>query len=919
MKIRDLKIEYRKNPIGLDEVNPRFSWKIESNEKDVVQDAYEIKVYKNSELVWNTNKVESDKSILIKYEGKNIEPSTIYMVNITVWDNKGNKSEIKGNFESGLLNGNNFKGKWITHTLGEVEACPVFEKKFKADKKVLRARIYATALGLYEIELNGEKVGEAFFTPGWTNYKKRLQYQTYDVTEKINKENEIKITVADGWYKGRFGFMYQSNHYGDRVAALAEIHVWYEDGSKEIIHTDKTWDCTTGKIRYSEIYNGEIIDSTILEERKLPVEIISYDNNKLVSQECEYVRVTKKLKPKKLIKTPKDEIVLDFGQNIAGIVELKINGQEGQKIVVKHAEVLDKDGNFYTENLRSAKAMDTFICKGGEETFMPHFTFHGFRYICVEGMGEDLNLDDFTACALHTDMEETGEFSCSSELVNQLQSNIQWGQRGNFLDVPTDCPQRDERLGWTGDAQVFCKTAGFNMNTALFFSKWLKDLASEQTIKFGVPDIVPNILGDEKDGTAAWGDAATIIPWNMYKIFGDKKILETQYDSMRDWVEYIDSKAGESHLWNKGFQYGDWLGLDKEEVKVTDRTGATDVYLVSTAFFAHSTKIVADTAKLLGKEEEFKKYISLYEKIKEAFNEEFITKTGRLVSETQTACILALYFDLAKPEYKNRIRDTFINNLSAHKNHLATGFVGTPYICNLLSEMGRHDLAGILLLNEDYPSWLYSVKLGATTMWERWNSMKEDGTFDESGMNSFNHYAYGSIGDWMYEKLAGLQIIEPGYKKSKIYPQFIKGITNAKAAIETVYGRLSCSWICKDGKIIVDIEIPANTTAIINLPEKKDSFEVGSGIYHYEYETDTNLEVEKYSMASTLGFLFENEAAVDLIEKYAPGSTSNPMIKMAYDQTISELMAYVPAEGIGLYEMAIKAANEADRKGKSNV
>ena len=914
MNIKELKIEYRKKPLGIDEKSPRFSWKIESSEKDVKQSAYEIRVYKGEEIVWNSTKVESSQSILIKYEGKEIEPSTIYEVYVKVWDNKGNEAYIDSSFESGLLSGENFKGNWITHTLGNIEACPIFKKEFNTDKKVTRARIYATALGVYEIEINKEKVGDAFFAPGWTNYKKRLHYQAYDVTDMIKDKNNISITVANGWYKGIFGFMNIPNNYGDKVAVLAELHIWYEDGSKEIIGTDTSWHCSTGSIRYSEIYNGETIDSTFKDESEMPVENFKYDNNNLVAQECEYVRITKRFKPKKLIYTPAGEVVLDFGQNMAGVVEFKVNGEKGQKIVIKHAEVLDKEGNFYTENLRGAKATDTFICKGGEETFMPHFTFHGFRYICVEGMGRDLNLEDFTACALHTDMEETGEFTCSAPLVNQLQSNILWGQRGNFLDVPTDCPQRDERLGWTGDAQVFCKTAAFNMNTALFFTKWLRDLSSEQTLEFGVTDVVPNILGDEKDGTAAWGDAATIIPWNMYRVYGDKKILENQYESMKNWVEYIKGKAGEDNLWNEGFQYGDWLGLDKEEIKVNDRSGATDVYLVATAFYAYSTKLLCQSAKVLGKEKDYDKYNLLYEKIVDAFNNEYITKTGRLVSETQTACILALYFDIAKPQYRQRIFNTLENNLLAHKNHLSTGFVGTPYICHLLSEMGRHDLAGILLLNEDYPSWLYSVKLGATTMWERWNSMKDDGSFDESGMNSFNHYAYGSIGDWMYEKLAGLQIVEPGYKKSRISPGLISGITSASASIETVYGKLACKWECKNGKIKVDIEIPANTTAIVNLPEKKEEFELGSGVYHYEYDTETRLEKDKFSMGSTLKYLLDQPIAVELLEQYSPGMTTNPLIKMAYDQTIAELSSYMPPEGTDLFKLVIDILNKQDRE-----
>lgn len=909
MYLSELTVEYRVNPIGIDEKKPRFSWKLNSELNDTLQSAYHIKVYDGVEMVWDSLRVDSEQSVLVSYEGDSLKASTLYEVEVTVWDNYGNVSKINGTFETGLLAGINFSANWITHTLGEVDACPLFMKNIEINKPIKKARIYSTALGVYEIHINNQKVGDEFFAPGWTNYKKRLQYQTYDVTQLLQESNELNIIVGNGWYKGVLGFMNQPNLYGDRVAVLAELHIWYEDESKEVVRTDLSWGCKTGTIRSSEIYNGEMIDSTFESYDVLPVEAFEYDKNRLVAQECEPVRITKRFRGKELIRTPKGEMVIDFGQNMSGFVTFKINGFKGQKIVIKHAEVLDKEGNFYTENLREAKATDTFICKGGNETFMPHFTFHGFRYICIEGIDEDINLDDFIACAIHTDMQQTGSFNCSNQMVNQLQNNIEWGQRGNFLDVPTDCPQRDERLGWTGDAQVFCRTAGFNMNTALFFTKWLRDLASEQTLEFGVTDVVPDILG-QKDGCAAWGDAATIIPWTIYEIYGDKKLLENQYQSMKDWVEFIRFKAGDNYLWQNGFQYGDWLGLDKEEM--SDRTGATDVYLVASAYYAHSTQLLCKAAKVLNKESDFVEYSELYQKIKVAFNEEYVTKTGRLVSETQTACVLALYFDLVEPEYRERIFNTLEKNLAVHKNHLVTGFVGTPYISHLLSEMGRHDLAGILLLNEDYPSWLYAVKLGATTIWERWNSMKLDGSFDESGMNSFNHYAYGAIGDWMYQKLAGIQLMAPGYKKIKIAPQFIKGITSASANLETVYGQVSCNWSCIDKKITMDVEIPANTTAIIQLPEQEEIIEVGSGKYHYEYSTETVLELDRFSMNSTLGFILEQPLAIELLERYVPGTTTNPMIKMAYHLSLSELCSNMPAGGEEVFKLVVSELNQAD-------
>lgn len=909
MKLDKLRIEYQKKPIGLDCKSPRFSWQLMSDKKNTIQTAYQIIVHDDKKIVWDTGKVYADTSIHLRYDGKPLKAKTGYKVMIDVWDNQNETDRIEGEFETGLLAGTNFTADWITHTLEETEACPVFEKVFKISKKVEKARIYASALGLYELELNGERVGDYLFTPGWTSYHNRIQYQTYDITDMLKEKNTLNMTVANGWYKGTFGFYGQANHYGDRLAVIAEIRLTFTDGTEEVISTDTSWKCKTGVIRYSEIYNGEIVDANYQALNLLPTQIYQYKKEILVGQENEPVRITTRFKPINFIKTPKNEMVLDFGQNMTGFVEVKLNCEKGTKVIIKHAEVLDKEGNFYTENLRSAKATDEYICKGGEEVYRPHFTFHGFRYICIEGLGENLNPKDFTACAVHSDMEHIGSFECSNPWVNRLQKNIEWGQRGNFLDIPTDCPQRDERLGWTGDAQVFARTAAYNMNVALFFTKWLRDLKADQTMEYGVPSVVPNILGDQA-GAAAWGDAATIIPWTMYLVYGDIAILEEQYDSMKGWVEYIYSVSENGLLWQSGFQYADWLALDKEEM--SDRVGATDRYLVATAYYAYSTELLLKTAKLLGKKEDYLKYHQLYQNIKDAFNEEYITKTGRLVSETQTACVLALHFNLAKEEFRSRIIKTLEKNLAAHKNHLVTGFVGTPYISHVLSENGLHEIAGKLILQEDYPSWLYAVKKGATTIWERWNSMLPDGSFDESGMNSFNHYAYGSIGDWLYQKVAGIQLLEPGYKKIKIAPMFVKGFTSVKASFNSMYGEITSSWICENGKITIDVTIPVNTTAILELPEREEKIEVGSGKYHYEYETKTDLRLEKYSLESTLGQILGIPLAVELLEQFAPGTTTNPMIKFAYGQTIAELIAMMPAGGDQMFIAVIEALNKAE-------
>ena len=622
MKLYDLRTEYRENPIGLTEKAPRFSWKIESDEKDTVQTSYEIKVTdENGKLVWDSGKKVSDQSVLISYEGEALADETFYTVEVTVADNHGNVESVEGSFETGIFDQTEFKAQMITSDFPEDEtACPVFGKTFVIDKKVKKARLYATAHGVYEVTLNGQTVGDYRMAPGWTSYHNRLQYQIYDVTEQLAAENEIAITVGNGWYKGILGFYCQPNQYGTQAGAFAELHVEYEDGSKDVIATDETWSVKTGEIRYSEIYMGETIDTDAPEITEGNVVVKDFDKAVLTAQENEPVRITEKIAGKELIVTPKGEKLVDFGQIVTGVVEVYVKGKKGQKIVIRHAEVLDKDGNFYPETLRQAKSIDTFICNGEEQIFRPHFTFHGFRYISVEGM-EEFTADQFFACATHSDMEKTGDFHCSNKKVNQLQNNITWSQRDNFLDIPTDCPQRDERLGWTGDAQVFSWTAAFNRNTALFYTKWMRDVAAESSLEKGVPHVVPDILGSYS--SSAWSDVAVIVPWVVYQIYGDKGILKENWKCMHEWVDYIKNNCEENGLWQSGFQYGDWLALDKEES--ADRTGATDKYMIANAYYLYVTDLVKQTAEVLGKDEEAKKYADLYETTLDAFQREYYT------------------------------------------------------------------------------------------------------------------------------------------------------------------------------------------------------------------------------------------------------------------------------------------------------
>ena len=910
MKLYDLRTEYRENPIGLTDKAPRFSWKMESQEKDTLQTEYEIKVTdENGSVVWDRGKKVSDQSVLIPYDGEALKDEMLYKVEVSVADNHGNVEAIEGTFETGIFDNTEFTAKMITSDFpAEETACPVFGKTFAIDKKVKKARLYATAHGVYEVTLNGQTVGDYRMAPGWTSYHNRLQYQIYDVTEQLAAENEIAITVGNGWYKGIFGFTCEPNRYGTQAGAFLELHVEYEDGSKDVIATDETWSVKTGEIRYSEIYMGETIDTDAPEIAEGNVVVKDFDKAVLTAQENEPVRITEKIEGKELIVTPKGERLVDFGQIVTGVVEVHVKGEKGQKIVIRHAEVLDKDGNFYPETLRQAKSIDTFICNGEEQIFRPHFTFHGFRYICVEGM-EEFTADQFIACVTHSDMEKTGDFNCSNKKVNQLQSNITWGQRGNFLDIPTDCPQRDERLGWTGDAQVFSWTAAFNRNTALFYTKWMRDVAAESSLEKGVPHVVPDIL--ESYSSSAWSDVAVIVPWVVYQIYGDKGILKENWKCMHEWVDYIKNNCEENGLWQSGFQYGDWLALDKEES--ADRTGATDKYMIANAYYLYVTELVKKTAEVLGKAEEAKKYADLYETTLDAFQREYYTETGRIVSETQTGAIISLYFNLAREKDRKRILNTLLTNIENHKNHLSTGFVGTPYICHALSENGAHEMAATLFMKEDYPSWLYAVNMGATTIWERWNSIKPDGTFDESGMNSLNHYAYGSVGDWMYRKVAGLSQLEPGYKKFQVKPMFVKGIEECGTEFESVYGKIVTNTSCKNGKIHVHVEVPANTTAVIVLPEKEEVHEVGSGVYDYEYDTETSLVVERFSMDSTLGEIVAEPLAVEMFNQMAPGMLEGPMIEFAYGMTLAELLGAAP-QAKPMYEAVVNALNQKERE-----
>jgi alpha-L-rhamnosidase len=800
-----------------------------------MQTAYEIRVATDSNTliwgnknVWNSGKVYSEQSLYVVYHGPALFSNKKYWWQLRIWDNHGRTSKWSATayWHMGLLKIQDWKAAWIeapVHEEGAIRPAHLFQKTFMATKKVVLATAYITAHGVYEATLNNKRCGDVYLAPGWTTYKKRLQYQAYDISDIVRKgSNELTVSVGSGWYRTSLSWSPQRSADTPRLGLLAQLHIQYEDGSKVVIATDETWKWTSnGPIRNSEIYDGEVYDAQLQwpgsKTRSWAfVKVVPYQLDNLVATESEGVKKGDVLPTVAIIKTPKGETVLDFGQNLVGWAQLRLKGDKGDTVNVFHAEVLDRNGNFYTENLRGARQQNQYILDGISRVYEPHFTFQGFRYIKLEGYRGVVRKEDVTAVALYSATRQTGTFSCSNSLVNRLQQNIEWSQKGNFLDIPTDCPQRDERLGWTGDAQVFARTAGFNRNVYAFFSKWLKDLSAEQLPTGAVPAVVPNVFGNYVAGSSGWGDVATFLPWDMYQLYGDQKILETQYASMKAWVGYIE-KQSTDNLWQSGFHFGDWLYFRSAD-DWENETATTNKYLIAQCFWARSTQLMIHAATVLGKQDDVAHYNTQLQKIKTAFIREYISPNGRFVSSTQTAYLLALQFDLLPEAQRKSVAKKLADDVVARNYHLSTGFLGTPYLCHVLSRFGYNSIAYKLLLQETYPSWLYPVKMGATTIWERWDGIKTDGTFQGFMMNSFNHYSYGAVGDWMYRTVAGIDLLEPGYKKIKLQPQPDTSLQSASATFESPYGEIRCGWKRQGQTIVVNATVPPNTTAEIRLP-----------------------------------------------------------------------------------------------------
>ncbi|MBD3384365.1 Bacterial alpha-L-rhamnosidase [candidate division KSB1 bacterium] len=844
LTVTDFRTEYKINPVGIDVPKPRLSWKIESDKQNTLQTAYEIKVARSrrdviqgKNLLWKTS-VESDQSVHVIYDGPVPVSGQRFYWQVKIQDNHNRISEWSepAFWEMGLLSEEDWSANWIQARVeddtAQSQPAQYFRKSFTLDKEVQSARLYITAHGLYEVFINGERVGDQVLTPGWTSYNKRLQYQVYDVTDLLQPgEQAIGAVLGDGWYRGYLGWKDNRNIYGKRLALLAQLKVDYADNSRETILTDTSWKATNkGPILMSDIYMGETCDArkemanwTLAgfdDSDWNDVAVVAADKSHLIASAGPPVKITKEITPINILTTEDGKSIVDMGQNMVGWLRLRVNGRAGDTITMRHAEVLDKEGNLYTKNLRTAKQTITYICKGGgEELFEPRFTFQGFRFVEVSGYPGELKLSSLTGMVVHSDMDFTGRFSCSDSLINQLQHNIEWGLRGNFVDVPTDCPQRDERLGWTGDAQVFASTACFNVNAASFYAKWMKDLAADQGADGKVTDVVPDVLNGN-GGHTGWGDAAVIVPWTVYLNYGDRQILQNQYESMKAWIGYMETRADDDLIWQQDWHYGDWLSFDDSHPAYMGAYTETD--LIATAYFAYSTGLMYRIAEILGKREDAQRFKTLAEKSKNAFIAEFVTPNGRLVSDTQTAYTLALAMDLIPDSLRPAAAGYLNHNVNSFK-HITTGFLGTPLISQVLTENGYTDTAYMLLNRKEYPSWLYPVTMGATTIWERWDGMRPDSTFQDHRMNSFNHYAYGAIGKWLYSTVAGIDIDaeKPGYKHIIIHPRPGGGLTSAQAFIETVYGTAASQWKISEDQMILEVTVPANTTAEIHFPGDK--------------------------------------------------------------------------------------------------
>ena len=859
MKIEKLKVNHVAEPLGFAMDQPTFSYVVTSS-TGRWQKAARIRVASDEtmETILYDSGMRDDISSLAFAPDVKLTPRTRYYWNVeAVADDGDHGISETAWFETGKME-DRWSGCWIR---APFEEHPILSKTFAIRKPVRAARLYLCGLGLYEAYLNGEKTDDEYLAPFFTSYNHQIQYQTCDVTSQLNEgENRISVMLGRGWYHGRFCFGKMTDRiYGNHMQLIAELHVTYEDGTCDVIGTDESWECAVSPVVESSIYDGEIYDARLEGGNSVFAVAAEAPEGKLCARLSVPVRKQEKFDSYTLLHTPAGDLVLDFGQVITGWTEFDADLPAGTSVTLQYGELLQNDC-FYRENLRTAKAEHVYTSDGKTRHVRPHFTFYGFRYVKVEGMNEDqIREANFTAWAIYSDLDQTGTIETSNEKVNRLIANAVWSQKGNFLDVPTDCPQRDERMGWTGDAQVFASTASFNMDTAAFYRKYLRDMLLEQRDNGGsVPFVVPDVLQARLrslgqtlteittaagHGSCAWGDAATVIPWVLYQYYGDRKLLEETYENMRAWTDYIHeqdvTRCNSSHLWSCGFHFADWLALDNPDKD--SRLGGTESTYVATAYYYWSASLTAKAASVLGKTEEAKTYSELASQIKAAFCAEYYTSTGKLAVPTQTAHVMALQFGLVPEQFRTRTISDLKERLDARQIHLDTGFVGTSMLCDVLSENGLGGYAYTLLLNEDFPSWLYEVNMGATTIWERWNSVLPDGSVSDTGMNSMNHYSYGAVLGWMYRTMAGVKLREGGWgwKKAVIAPVTDERFAFVTCGFDSASGRYESSWKRDGEKICYQVKVPFDAEAVFVVPEGQKLCQVnGCAVYERELVLD---------------------------------------------------------------------------------
>ncbi len=895
LSVQNLLCNRLSTPLGFSLDNgPGLSWTVSAPAQAQVLTRIEISDDKDfSKLVFDSGEQRKIDSISFRPEIE-LRPRTRYHWRVTV-SCEGETASETAWFETAKMD-EPWQGQWISPDF-DPSWHPVLLSGFNLPAKAKKARAYVCGLGIYELSINGQRCGDEYLSPGLCAYDKWIPYQTYDVTDSLNSgENLIEAALGNGWYKGRYGLNRDIKFvYGDEFSFIFELHVTCEDGSEHVFSSGLDWNARRGTVIDSNIFDGEVRDDNLDTSKVYGVKKSDVSIDLLEPRRSPPTKIMHRIKPIEIIKTPAGETVIDLGQNMTGWLSFVCRAPKGKEVYLQFGEVL-QGGNFYRDNLRTALAEYSYVSDGMEKTIRPMFTFYGFRYVKLTSWHQDVSLDDFNGLVLYSDMKPTGSIVTGNAKVNKLFENTLWGQRGNFLDVPTDCPQRDERMGWTGDAQVFFGTAAYNMDVSAFYSKFCYDLMHEQRAVGGsVPVVIPK-HDVRQTGACAWGDAATIIPWRMYAYYGDINILRQQYDSMKAWANYIrrhDEKTGGTRLWKGDFHYCDWLSLDGED-PIGNRFGGTERTYLASCYYRYSTMLVSRAAKLLGKDEDAEFYQALSNEVREAIIKEYVTATGRLAITTQTAYILALHFDIIPEKWREQTAYALRLKLKESAYHLRTGFIGTPYLCRVLSATGSNDISYRLLMQEDFPSWLYEVNMGATTIWERWNSILPDGSISDTGMNSLNHYSYGSIVEWMYANAAGIQPMEdnPGFRKFRLAPQPDPILGSMAASFDSPVGIIKSEWeYLEGGELKLCFTVPFGAAAFITLPESgKETFEVGPGEYEFRY-MPLSASRPRYNLDTPLSEILSNPGAKSVLEEQFPKLTHMMIFDMmAGERSINDFI-----------------------------